>query len=86
MENRTDCKMVVLSTANPYKFPKSVIEGVSGSKVQVKNEFELFDILNKTTGLKIPAQLSELETMQERFKTVCQKGHMRDIVKDFLNI
>lgn len=86
MENRTDCKMVVLSTANPYKFPKSVIEGVSGSKVQIKNEFELFDILNKTTGLKIPAQLSELETMQERFKTVCQKGHMRDIVKDFLNI
>ena len=85
-ENRSEHKMIVLSTANPYKFPKSVIEGITGTDTDVKNEFELFDILNKETGLKIPDSLANLEQMSERFNSVCSKQQMADIVKDFLKV
>ena len=84
-EFKSDNKLVILSTASPYKFPASVIEGISG-KVDVDNEFELFTLLNKTTGVEIPASLSNLKDKQSRFTDYCDKDEMTAKVYEFLGL
>ncbi len=78
-------KKVILSTASPYKFPKSVITGLGGS-TQAENEFRLFDILNKQTGVAIPPSLASLESAQVRFDGECGINEMTEKVYEFLNI
>ncbi|MBQ8605181.1 MAG: threonine synthase [Clostridia bacterium] len=78
-------KKVILSTASPYKFPASVIEGVAG-KITTEDEFELFDILNEKTGAPIPAPLKNIKNAQDRFTSKCEKTEMVNAVYDFLDI
>ena len=78
-------KKVILSTASPYKFPKSVIKGLGGS-IQAENEFKLFEILNKKTGVEIPPSLASLENAQVRFDGKCSKEDMTEKVYEFLNV
>ena len=81
----SDNKKVILSTASPYKFPASVIEGVCG-KIEVDNEFKLFDILFEKTGVEIPSSLKNLEAAQSRFTSKCEKEQMTQKVYEFLGI
>ena len=66
----TENKKVILSTASPYKFPASVIEGIAG-KISTDDEFELFDILFEKTGVQIPASLENIKTAHNRFTSKC---------------
>lgn len=78
-------KKVILSTASPYKFPASVIEGIAG-KIEVENEFDLFDILFEKSGAAVPPQLKNLRQATSRFNDYCQKTEMTDKVYEFLKI
>ncbi len=78
-------KTVILSTASPYKFPASVIEGIS-TKPNVENEFELFEMLNKISGVEIPSSLKNLENKQSRFTEYCKKDEMTQKVYEFLGL
>ncbi len=80
-----DNKRVILSTASPYKFPASVLEGL-GSDAKTDNEFELFTRLNNLTGVDIPSSLANLESAEVRFKDVCEKDEMVKTVYNFLGI
>ena len=80
-----ECPRVILSTASPYKFPASVISGIGGD-AKTDNEFELFERLNKMTGVEIPESLACLESAPVRFKDVCEKDEMTKAVYQFLNI
>ncbi len=80
-----DCPRVILSTASPYKFPASVISGIGGD-AKTDNEFELFERLNKMTGMAVPESLASLEKAPVRFKEVCQKDEMTKSVYEFLGI
>ncbi len=84
-EIEADCPRVILSTASPYKFPASVISGLGGD-AKTDNEFELFERLNKMTGVEIPASLANLEKAPVRFKDVCEKDEMTKAVYQFLGI
>ncbi len=81
----TENKKVILSTASPYKFPASVIEGISG-KVDVQDEFELFDILFDKTSMPVPDSLKNLKQAKSRFTDKCEKEQMINKVYEFLNI
>ncbi len=59
---------VVLSTASPYKFPTAVLKALGQTVPQ--NDFDALQLLAKTTQTTPPTQLTELETKQERFKTI----------------
>ena len=76
---------MILSTASPYKFPASVIEGLGGS-ANVDNEFELFGILRGKTGVPVPPQLAALENAVSRFNEKCEKTDMLDKVYKFLGL
>ena len=85
MDYESENKKVILSTASPYKFPKSVLEGIGGN-TDVENEFELFEKLNKITNVPIPASLASLKNAESRFNDVCSKEQMTQKVYEFLNL
>jgi threonine synthase len=63
-------KIVVLSTANPYKFPQDVLYALSGN--DVKDSFKGIKRLNLLTAMKPPKSLMELRYKPIRFKTVVE--------------
>ena len=70
---------VVLSTASPYKFPRTVCESLgldtSGS------DFDCMDVLAKATGTEPPAALRGLETADVRFDDEVSVDGMADYVR-----
>ena len=59
--------VVVLSTANPYKFPQDVLYALSGN--DVKDSFKGIKRLNLLTAMKPPKSLLDLRYRPLRFKT-----------------
>lgn len=76
-------KIVVASTASPYKFASSVADSL-GLAVS-ENDAEIFETLSAGTGTKIPAQLSAVLTKEIRFKTVIDPEDMKASVIDFIS-
>ncbi len=67
-ENEKDnTPIVVLSTANPYKFPQDVLYALSGN--DVKDSFKGVKRLYLLTAMKPPKSLTELRYKTPRFKT-----------------
>ena len=60
--------IIVLSTANPYKFPQDVLYALSGN--DVKDSFKGIKRLNLLTAMKPPKCLLALRYRPLRFKTV----------------
>ena len=61
---------VVLSTANPYKFPQDVLYALSGN--DVKDSFKGIKRLHLLTAMKPPKSLTDLRYRPIRFKTVVE--------------
>ncbi len=59
--------IIVLSTANPYKFPQDVLYALSGN--DVKDSFKGVKRLHLLTAMKPPKSLTELRYKPLRFKT-----------------
>ncbi len=78
-------KTVIASTANPYKFNKSVLEALSGEEIDTCDEFALLDKLSKISGMDIPDSLSKLKEKEIRFSASCEKDSMIDAVSEFLS-
>jgi threonine synthase len=67
-EARPGVPMVVLSTASPFKFPRSVLAALG--QAAPENDFEAMQALEACTGHAAPASLAALRTKAERFSTV----------------
>ena len=65
---RDGVPMVVLSTASPFKFPRSVLEALG--HIAPANDFEAMQQLEEATGCTAPASLSALRQKAERFHTI----------------
>jgi len=80
-QNETNDKTVsvVLSTASPYKFSRSVYESLFGESD--REEFEMMHELAKRTGVKIPENLQGLENKKVLHKSVCEINEMEEFVK-----
>ena len=74
---------VIASTASPYKFPRSVMEALSGDQGQ-KDEFAVIEELYKVSGVDIPKAVEELYDAPVRHTRECQIGEMKDIVAEIL--
>lgn len=74
-------KTVILSTASPYKFNRSVITALEGKDaLEGKSEFDLLDHLNEKTNLDIPASLGDLRAKSPRFTDSVEKDKLKDFV------
>ena len=64
-------KIIVLSTANPYKFTSAVLEALSGKCTG--DGFKDMEELSELTGKQAPASLSELQNKPLLHETVWRK-------------
>lgn len=77
---------VIVSTASPFKFNRSVARALFGDETQGLNEFELLNMLSERTGREIPAGLRDLDKKEILHKTVCSKDEMGSVVLKLLDI
>ncbi len=76
---------VIASTANPYKFSASVLAAIE-SEIKADNEFDMVEELYEKSGEPVPAQLADLKGKEPRFKGVCRKEDMKQVVFDMLGL
>ena len=78
---RDGVPMVVLSTASPFKFPRSVLEALG--QTAPANDFEAMQQLEKITGRTAPASLSALRRKAERFNTVIDPEQIAQVALSY---
>ncbi len=74
-------KMLVVSTASPYKFAPAVLKALSG-KVE-KEEFDSISTLSALTKTEVPLPLATLKEKRIRFLKSIDKENMTDEVLSF---
>ncbi len=67
-------KIIVASTASPYKFASNVYTSLTGETKE--NEFDALKAVEELSGSPIPAPLASLESKQVRFTTVINPEDM----------
>ena len=80
-----DTVSLVLSTASPFKFSKSVYESLFGEAGEGDDEFILMEDLSERTKVSIPENLKNLEYKKIRHFEVCSVDGMEDFITDALN-
>ena len=76
-KKRQGVPMVVLSTASPFKFPRSVLSALG--KAAPENDFEAMQQLEAATGHAAPASLAALRSKPERFDTVIAPEQIAEV-------
>lgn len=84
-ETKDETKSVIVSTASPFKFTRSVMNAID-KKYDAMSDFELVDELAKLGNLKIPGAIQEIRTAPILHDTVCDKAEMKDIVRGILKL
>lgn len=78
LDTEVEGKTVILSTASPYKFPVAVLSALGVTPEE--NEFRVMDKLCEITGVKIPKNLSGLESKKVLHNTVIEKENLTEFV------
>lgn len=84
-ESGDNRKMLVASTASPYKFVRSVMSAIDETYAQM-DEFALIDELEKASNMEVPCAIKEILHAEIRHTRECDADKMKDTVKDILEI
>ena len=76
-KKREGVPMVVLSTASPFKFPRSVLEALG--RTAPENDFEAMQQLEAVSAHTAPASLAALRQKPERFNTVIDPAQIAEV-------
>ena len=76
---------LIVSTASPYKFTRSVLNSIDG-KYDAMTDFEMADTLSSLSKVPIPAAIEEIRTAPVLHKCVCGVSEMEAMVKSFLRM
>ena len=76
-KKREGVPMVVLSTASPFKFPRSVLEALG--RTAPENDFEAMQQLEAATAHTAPASLAALRQKPERFNTMIDPAQIAEV-------
>ena len=80
-----DKKMILASTASPYKFTRSVMNAIDPA-YESKGDFELVDELCRISGVEIPEAINEIRNAPVLHDRVCEKDQMKDTVRNILGL
>ena len=72
--------MVVLSTASPYKFPRTVLTALG--RTPGEDDFALMDELYKASRVPVPKNLASLRNKPVRFTEVLDREALYAVVKE----
>lgn len=78
---KDETKMVIVSTANPYKFPQDVLYAVTGN--DVKDSFKGIKRLHAATAMAVPKCLSGLRDKPLRFTEVVDRKKLFEEILAF---
>lgn len=78
-------KTVIVSTASPYKFARSVMTSID-MKYDALDEFELIDELSKVSNVAVPNAIEEIRNAKILHENFCETENMPTVVKEFLGI
>nr|WP_318683138.1 threonine synthase [uncultured Acetatifactor sp.] len=78
-------KTVIVSTASPFKFTRSVMEAID-PKYEGMDDFALADELCRIACIKEPKAIEELRTAPVIHDRQCQVGEMKNVVREFLGL
>lgn len=76
-------KMLVASTASPYKFIGSVMTAID-EKYAGMDDFALIDELEKTSAMEVPNAIKEIQNAEIRHTLECDVDQMKNTVKAIL--
>lgn len=82
-ETNDDKPYLVVSTASPYKFPRSICNAL-GIDIGEINDFEVLNKLKDYTGLDIPINLQNLDKKPVIHNEIWDKDYMRDPLLSYL--
>ncbi len=74
---------VIVSTASPYKFTRSVMNAI-GQNDSTEDDFVLAEALSGLSGVKIPAAVEEIRTAPVLHDCICEKDEMKQTVRKIL--
>lgn len=84
-ETGDDLPVLMVATASPFKFNRSVAQAILGeTAVRDRSEFELLEKLKEISGREIPVGLRGLDRKEIRHRKVCAKEAMPQVVKEIL--
>ncbi len=80
-------KTVIVSTASPFKFSKSVAGAIFDERaIEGKAELDLMEILAQRSAMKIPKGLDGLDKREILHQNVCSRAAMKDEVIKLLKL
>ena len=83
-ETNDDKPALIVSTASPFKFPRSICNAL-GIDVKDVDDFEDLNRLSQATGEKIPVNLASLEKAEVLHDDVWDRTEMKQALVSFLN-
>ena len=78
-------KTVIVTTASPFKFTKSVMESIS-NRYKKFDDFELIEKMSDLAQVPIPSGMRDIEKMPIRHKMDCEKEEMKVKIAEILNL
>ncbi|PXV95400.1 threonine synthase [Lachnotalea glycerini] len=84
-DKKDKTKTIVVSTASPYKFTRSVMCAID-NKYSSMSDFDLVDELNKISGVEVPQAIEDIRSAKILHNTVCEVVEMQKVVKEFLEM
>lgn len=84
-ETGDDKPSLVVSTASPYKFTRSVMTSLN-PEYDKMSDFELVDEMKVVSDTDIPQAIEEIRAAKVLHSRVCEKTEMEKVVKEILNI
>ena len=74
---------IVVSTASPYKFPRSICKALE-LNIDGLDDFQVLELLYKTTKVPVPKNLVHLDKKKVLHDTVCENEQMAAELFNFL--
>lgn len=83
-ETNDSAPAVIVSTASPYKFTRSVMNAVGSGGAE--DDFALADRLSALSGVRIPKAVEEIRNAPILHDRVCEKDEMKQTVREILGL
>ena len=84
-ETKDTTPYLIASTANPYKFPRSILKALNMEDEKL-NDFEIIKKLNEITKVDVPNNLVDLDKKEVIHKDSCEKNELTKILLEFLGV
>ncbi len=74
---------VIVSTASPYKFTRSVLSALDKSKI-TDDDFEMADSLSLISKVSVPAAVTSIKNAKILHNSICEVEDIKNVIESFV--